>query len=384
MEFNSYRNLKYKYSQLRKKVFDFAHKELAPLAPKIDKTDEFPERREFWKKLGKLGLLGLTVPKKYGGSDGSYLDHIIASEELVRACAAVGLSYGAHSNLCVNQINKTGNEHQKQKYLPKLCSGEQIGALAMSELNAGSDVISMKLHAELKGEHYVLNGNKFWITNGCDADVIVIYAKTSLDAPARHGFKTAQKMNKLGMRGSTTCELIFEDCKIPVENLIGQTGKGISLLMSGLDIERVIFSAVSIGVMQACCDSAFYHVNKPQPNGENISENQLIQAKIADMYTKLAISRSYLYTVARAADNNNLTTKDSAGVVLFCCERAVEVSNEAMQCFGAEGYLNSNVVGRYFRDAKLLEIGAGTSEIRRLVVGREINENYSKRRSKRT
>uniref|UniRef100_T1J989 Isovaleryl-CoA dehydrogenase, mitochondrial n=1 Tax=Strigamia maritima TaxID=126957 RepID=T1J989_STRMM len=375
--------------QLRQMTFQFAQKELAPKAAEIDKTDNFADRREFWKKMGSLGLHGITVSSKYGGSDGTYFDHVIVMEEISRASASIGLSYGAHSNLCINQIHRNGSEKQKQKYLPKLISGEHIGALAMSEANSGSDVVSMKLRADFKGDHYVLNGSKFWITNGLDADVLVVYAKTNLSGSPQHGistfiiekdfegFKPAQKLDKMGMRGSPTCELVFENCKVPIENMMGEKNKGVYVLMSGLDLERLILSGGIIGIMQACCDSAFEYVHIREAFGQKIGEFQMMQAKIADMYTKMSASRSYLYTVARAADKGHFNNRDCAGVILYCSERAVEIALEAIQCMGGNGYINDYPVARYLRDAKLYTIGAGTNEIRRLVIGKSINSEYS-------
>lgn len=376
--------------ELRQTVFNFVQKELAPKASEIDKTNEFTELRDFWKRLGSLGMLGVTVASDYGGSNMGYLDHVIIMEEVSRASGAIALSYGAHSNLCVNQIHRNGTHEQKQKYLPKLCSGEHIGALAMSEPGSGSDVVSMKLRAEKKGDYYVLNGNKFWITNGPDADVLVVYAKTNLKAAkpqhgvtafivekGMEGFETAQKLDKLGMRGSNTCELIFTDCKVPAANILSAEGKGVYVLFSGLDLERLILAGGPVGIMQACCDTAFEYVHVRKQFNQRIGEFQLMQGKIADMYTKLSACRSYLYSVARACDNGYVHRKDCAAVVLYCSESGTQVALDAIQCLGGNGFINDYPTGRYLRDAKLYEIGAGTSEIRRLVVGRSINQEYA-------
>ncbi|XP_046390389.1 isovaleryl-CoA dehydrogenase, mitochondrial [Ischnura elegans] len=375
--------------QLRQTVFNFTQKELAPFAAEIDKKNGFDNIRSFWRKMGDLGLLGITISSKYGGTDGSYLDHVIIMEELSRACGAIALSYGAHSNLCVNQIHRNGNEEQKTKYLPKLTSGEHIGALAMSEPGSGSDVVSMTLRAEKHKDYYVLNGNKFWITNGPDADVLVVYAKTNPSAPkpqhgistflverGMEGFKTAQKLDKLGMRGSNTGELIFEDCKVPAKNLLGPENKGIYILFSGLDLERLVLAGGPLGIMQACCDTAFEYVHVRKQFNQRIGEFQLIQGKIADMYTTLSACRSYLYSVARACDKGNVSRKDCAGVILYLGEKATQMALDAIQCLGGNGYINDYPTGRYLRDAKLYEIGAGTSEVRRLVIGRALNEEY--------
>ncbi|KAK7862717.1 hypothetical protein R5R35_005992 [Gryllus longicercus] len=376
--------------ELRQTVFNFVQKELAPKAAEIDKNNDFPGLRDFWKKLGTMGMLGVTVSSDYGGSNMGYLDHCIIMEELSRAAGGIALSYGAHSNLCVNQIHRNANEEQKNKYLPKLCSGEHIGALAMSEPGSGSDVVSMKLKAEKKGDYYVLNGNKFWITNGPDADVLVVYAKTNPNADkpqhgistfiiekGMEGFERGQKLDKLGMRGSNTGELIFTDCKVPATNLLGEEGKGVYILMSGLDLERLVLSGGPLGVMQAACDTAFEYVHIRKQFNRRIGEFQLLQGKIADMYTKLSASRCYLYNVARACDNGHVHRKDCAGAILYISEAATQVALDAIQCLGGNGYINDYPTGRYLRDAKLYEIGAGTSEIRRLVVGRSINAEYS-------
>ncbi|XP_039311638.1 isovaleryl-CoA dehydrogenase, mitochondrial [Solenopsis invicta] len=375
--------------ELRSLVFNFAQKELAPKAAEIDKKNTFNELRTFWRELGKLGLLGPTVKSEYGGTGGTYLDHIVIMEELSRASAAIGLSYGAHSNLCVNQIHRNGTEKQKHKYLPKLCSGEHIGALAMSEPGSGSDVVSMKLRAEKKGDHYVLNGNKFWITNGPDADVIVVYARTDpkTDKPQHgitafivergtEGFSTAQKLDKLGMRGSNTGELIFEDCKVPVANILGEVNKGIYVLFSGLDLERLVLAGGPMGILQACCDVAFEYAHTRQQFGQYLAQFQLLQGKIADMYTALSSSRSYLYSVARACDSGHLNRKDCAAVLLYCAESAMKASSDAIQILGGNGYINDYVTGRLLRDAKLYEIGGGTNEIRRIVISRAITDEY--------
>jgi isovaleryl-CoA dehydrogenase len=376
--------------QLRDTIFNFVQKELAPKAGEIDKKNNFDDLRTFWRKLGDLGTLGITANTEYGGTGGSYLDHVVVMEEISRACGAVALSYGAHSNLCVNQINRNGTEAQKQKYLPKLCSGEHIGALAMSEPNSGSDVVSMKLRAEKKGDFYVLNGNKFWITNGPDADVLVVYAVTDPNAKKpQHGisafiveknfpgFKAGPKLDKLGIRGSNTSELIFEDCRVPKENLLGMENKGVYVLMSGLDLERLILAGGPLGLMQASCDIAFSYAHVRKQFNSRIGEFQLIQGKMADMYTTLGACRSYVYNVAKACDNKKVNSKDCAGVILYCAEKATQVALDAIQILGGNGYINDYPTGRLLRDAKLYEIGAGTSEIRRLLIGRAINSEYS-------
>jgi len=374
----------------RQMVSNLAQKELSPeIAHAIDKNNTMPNFREFWRQLGDLGLLGITAPSDYGGSEGSYLMHCIAIEEMSRFSGAIALSYGAHSNLCVNQICRHGNDEQKVKYLPKLCSGEFVGALAMSEPDAGSDVVSMKTRAEKKGDYYVLNGNKFWITNGPDADVLVVYAKTDPSNPkpqhaistfliekGMEGFRTAQKLDKLGMRGSNTCELIFEDCKVPASHVMGELGKGVYILMSGLDIERLVLAAGPVGLMQAACDIVFEYVHIRKAFGQRIGEFQLIQGKLADMYTRLSACRSYLYSVARACDQGHNNAMDCAGVILYCAENATQVALDAIQCLGGNGYINDYPTGRILRDAKLYEIGAGTSEIRRLIIGRALNSMY--------
>ncbi|XP_073951672.1 isovaleryl-CoA dehydrogenase, mitochondrial [Choristoneura fumiferana] len=374
--------------QLRQSVFDFAQKELAPKANEIDKENNFPEFREFWKKLGNLGLLGITASPDYGGTGGKYSDHCIIMEEISRAAGGIALSYGAHSNLCVNQINRNGTHEQKSKYLPKLCSGEHLGALAMSEPGSGSDVVSMKLRAEKKGDYYVLNGNKFWITNGPDADVLVVYARTDATAKPQHGitafliekgypgFSTAQKLDKLGMRGSDTGELVFEDCKVPVSNILGELNKGVYVLMSGLDYERLVLAAGPVGLMQAAIDVAFQYAHTRKQFGQNIGEFQLIQGKMADMYTTLSACRAYLYSVARACDDGHVSSKDCAGVILYCAEKATKIALDAIQILGGNGYINDYPTGRILRDAKLYEIGAGTSEVRRMLIGRALNNEY--------
>ncbi|KAH0567492.1 isovaleryl-CoA dehydrogenase, mitochondrial [Cotesia glomerata] len=376
--------------ELRTAVFNFAQKELAPKAAQIDKTNNFDDLRSFWKKLGSLGLLGITAKPEYGGTGGSYLDHVIVMEELSRASASIALSYGAHSNLCINQIQRNGTEEQKLKYLPKLCSGEHFGALAMSEPGSGSDVVSMKTKAEKHGDYYILNGNKFWITNGCDADTLVVYAKTNLttDKPQHgitafivekgtEGFTNGVKLDKLGMRGSNTAELIFQDCKIPAKNILGQLNKGVYVLMSGLDLERLVLAGGPLGITQACCDIAFQYAHDRKQFNRRIAEFQMIQAKIADMYTTLSANRSYLYSVARACDANHINRKDCAAVILLCAESATKVALDAIQILGGNGYINDYPTGRLLRDAKLYEIGAGTSEIRRMIISREITEEYS-------
>jgi len=366
---------------LRSMVAQFAADEIAPRAAEIDSSNQFP--MDLWRKFGDLGLLGITVEPEYGGSGMGYLAHCIAMEEISRASASVGLSYGAHSNLCVNQIRKNGSEEQKQTYLPKLCSGEHIGALAMSEPGAGSDVVSMKLRADEDGDAYVLNGNKMWITNGPDANVYVIYAKTDPEGGSKGitafiverdtpGFSRAQKLDKLGMRGSNTCELVFENCRVPKANVLGQVGRGVAVLMSGLDYERAVLSGGPVGIMQACMDVVVPYIHDRKQFGQAIGEFQLIQGKIADMYVALSTSRAYLYTVAKSLDRGEESRKDAAGVILYTAEKATQMALDAIQLLGGNGYINEYPTGRLLRDAKLYEIGAGTSEIRRMLIGREL------------
>lgn len=370
---------------IRELARSFAQKEIAPLADNIDKTNTFP--RHLWPKLGKLGFLGITVEEVYGGAGLGYLEHVVVMEEISRASASVGLSYGAHSNLTVNQIRRTGTDKQKRQYLPKLISGEHVGALAMSESNAGSDVMSMRLRADKKGDHYLLNGNKMWITNGPEADVLVVYAKTNLERneitafiierPFK-GFSTAQKLDKLGMRGSDTCELVFQDCEVPAENVLGPIGKGAHVLMSGLDYERVILAAGSLGIMQASMDVVIPYVCQRQQFGKCIGEFELMQGKLADLYTTMNACKAYVYAVASACDRGETTRKDAAGAILYASEKATWMALEAIQALGGNGYINDYPTGRLLRDAKLYEIGAGTSEIRRMLIGRMIfEENIS-------
>jgi isovaleryl-CoA dehydrogenase len=368
---------------IRDTVSSFAAKEIAPRAADIDRENEFPN--DLWKKMGDIGILGVTVDEAYGGAGLGYLHHVVAMEEVSRASAAVGLSYGAHSNLCVNQISRNGNEAQKTRYLPKLISGEHVGALAMSEPGAGSDVVSMKTRADKKGDRYIVNGNKMWITNGPDADVLVVYAKTDPKAGPKgmtaflvekgmKGFTTAQKLDKLGMRGSNTCELVFQDCEVPEENVLGALGKGVSVLMSGLDYERAVLAAGPIGVMQACMDVVIPYVHERKQFGQPIGTFQLMQGKLADMYTTMNACRAYVYAVAKACDRGQTTRKDAAGAILYAAEKATWMALEAIQCLGGNGYINEFPTGRLLRDAKLYEIGAGTSEIRRMLIGRELFE----------
>ncbi|WP_420404111.1 isovaleryl-CoA dehydrogenase [Nisaea sp.] len=366
---------------LRDAVRSFSADEIAPRAADIDRTNEFP--MDLWPKLGNLGVLGVTVDEEYGGAGMGYLEHSVAMEEISRASASVGLSYGAHSNLCVNQIRLNGTEAQKRKYLPKLISGENVGALAMSEPGAGSDVVSMKLRAVKKGDRYVLNGNKMWITNGPDADTLVVYAKTDPDAHQHgitafliekgfNGFSTAQKLDKLGMRGSNTCELVFEDCEVPEENVLGQLNGGVRVLMSGLDYERAVLAAGSLGIMQACMDIVVPYIHERKQFGKPIGEFQLMQGKIADMYVTMNSAKAYVYAVAKACDRGEVTRKDAAGAILYAAEKATWMALEAIQCLGGTGYISETATGRLLRDAKLYEIGAGTSEIRRMLIGREL------------
>lgn len=366
---------------LRHSVQQFVADHISPLAQQIDHDNNFP--RTLWPELGKLGLLGITTEQEFGGSQMGYLQHVIVMEEISRGSAAIGLSYGAHSNLCMNQINRYGTREQKFRYLPKLCEGTAIGALAMSEVDAGSDVVSMRLRADKKGSQYILNGHKMWVTNGPDADIIVVYAKTDLEAGSHgitafivensfHGFSTAQKLDKLGMRGSNTCELVFQDCEVPEENMLGNLNDGVHVLMSGLDFERVVLAGGPLGIMQSCLDVVIPYVHERKQFGKAIGEFQLIQAKLADMYTTLSACRSYVYSVAHAFDQGTISRKDAAGAILFSAEKATHLALDAIQCLGGNGYVNEYPAGRLLRDAKLYEIGAGTSEIRRTLVGREL------------
>ena len=365
---------------MRETVHRWSQDRLKPIAADIDRENYFPEK--LWREMGELGILGITVDD-YGGAGMGYLAHTVAVEEVARASASVSLSYGAHSNLCVNQINLNGNEEQKSKFLPKLISGEHVGALAMSEPSAGSDVVSMQLTAEKRNGYYRLNGNKYWITNGPDASVLVVYAKTDMDAGSKGitafiiekemvGFSTSKHFDKLGMRGSNTAELIFEDVEVPFENVLGEEGKGVNVLMSGLDYERVVLSGIGIGIMAACLDEVLPYVVERKQFGKSIGDFQLMQGKIADMYTAMNSSRAYVYEVAKACDRGNVTRQDAAACVLYASEEAMKVAHQAVQALGGAGYLSDNPVGRIFRDAKLMEIGAGTSEIRRMLIGREL------------
>ncbi len=375
-------------AMLRDSLQQFTAKEIAPRAYEIDRTDQFP--MDLWRKMGDLGVLGMTVSEEYGGADLGYLAHIVAMEEISRGSASVGLSYGAHSNLCVNQIHRNGSEEQKRKYLPKLVSGEYVGALAMSEPNAGSDVVSMKLRAEFRGDRWVLNGTKMWITNGPDADVLVVYAKNDVEAGPRGmtaflvekgfpGFSVAQKLDKLGMRGSHTGELVFENCEVPAENVLGGLGRGVNVLMSGLDFERAVLSGGPLGIMSACMDVVVPYVHERKQFGQPIGEFQLMQGKLADMYTTMMATRAYVYEVGRQCDRSRegkvdvrSLRKDAAGAILYSAEKATWMAGEAIQCLGGNGYVNEYATGRLWRDAKLYEIGAGTSEIRRMLIGREL------------
>ncbi len=366
---------------LRDTVRSFAAEAIGPRAEAIDHSNAFP--RDLWPQMGAIGLLGITVEDDYGGAGMGYLEHCVAMEEVSRASASVGLSYGAHSNLCINQIRRNGTEDQKRRYLARLISGEHVGALAMSETGAGSDVVAMRMRAEKKGDRYVLNGTKMWITNGPDADVLVVYAKTDPEAGKRGvtaflveksfaGFSTAQKLDKLGMRGSDTCELVFADCEVPADNLLGQEGDGVRVLISGLDYERVVLAAGPLGIMQACLDVVLPYVQERRQFGQAIGEFQLMQAKLADMYTTLSASRAYVYAVARACDRGETTRKDAAGAILSASGNATQMALQAIQALGGNGYINDYTTGRLLRDAKLYEIGAGTSEIRRMLIGREL------------
>ncbi|MDP4594140.1 MAG: isovaleryl-CoA dehydrogenase [Beijerinckiaceae bacterium] len=366
---------------LRDTVASFAAQEIAPRAAAIDRDNEFP--RDLWPRLGALGLHGITVEEEWGGSGLGYLEHCVAVEEISRASASVGLSYGAHSNLCVNQIRRNGTDDQKRRYLPKLISGEHVGALAMSEPGAGSDVVSMRTRADKQNDRYVINGNKMWITNGPAAEVLIVYAKTDMKAGSRgitafliekgmKGFSTAQKLDKLGMRGSDTCELVFEDCEVPQENVLGAAGKGVNVLMSGLDYERAVLAAGPLGIMQAALDIVLPYIHERKQFGQAIGEFQLVQGKVADMYTSMNACRAYVYAVARACDRGQTTREDAAGAILHAAEAATKVALDAIQLLGGNGYINENPTGRLLRDAKLYEIGAGTSEIRRMLIGREL------------
>jgi len=371
---------------LRSTVRDFAEDKIAPIAAEIDRTDRFPV--ELWPQMGALGLHGITVEEEYGGAAMGYLAHCVAMEEVSRASASVGLSYGAHSNLCVNQIHRNGTDAQRRKYLPKLVSGEHVGALAMSEPGSGSDVVSMRTRADKKGDRYVINGSKFWITNAPEAETLVVYAKTDPNAGPRgisafliekgmKGFSTAQKLDKLGMRGSDTAELVFEDCEVPEENVLGAVGGGVNVLMSGLDFERVVLAAGPLGIMQAALDAVIPYLHERKQFGQPIGSFQLMQGKLADMYVTMNAAKAYVYAVARACDEGRTTREDAAGAILYAAERATQLALDAIQCLGGNGYINDYPTGRLLRDAKLYEIGAGTSEIRRMLIGREIFEKTS-------
>jgi isovaleryl-CoA dehydrogenase len=366
---------------IRETVREFAQDNIAPRADEIDRSNEFP--RDLWPAMGAIGLHGITVEEEYGGIGLGYLEHVVAMEEVSRASASVALSYGAHSNLCVNQIRRNGSEAQKRRYLPKLISGEHLGALAMSEPGSGSDVVSMRTRAEKRGDRYIINGNKMWITNGPSADTLVIYAKTDPEAGPRgitafiiergfKGFSTHQKLDKLGMRGSDTCELVFEDCEVPEENVLGQVGKGVNVLMSGLDYERAVLAAGPLGIMQACMDIVLPYIHERKQFGQPIGEFQLVQGKVADMYVTMNAAKAYVYAVAKACDRGETTREDAAGAILYAAEKATQSALDAIQLLGGNGYINDYPTGRLLRDAKLYEIGAGTSEIRRMLIGREL------------
>lgn len=366
---------------IRESVQRFAAAEIAPRAAEIDEKNQFP--MDLWRKFGDLGVLGITVPEEFGGAGLGYLEHTVAMEEISRASASVGLSYGAHSNLCVNQIKLNGSDEQRRRYLPKLISGEHVGALAMSEAGSGSDVVSMRLRADKIGDRYRLNGTKMWITNGPDADTLVVYAKTDPDAGPKgisafliekgmKGFSTAQKLDKLGMRGSNTCELVFEDCEVPEENVLGRVNDGVRVLMSGLDYERAVLAAGPLGIMQACLDVVLPYLHERKQFGQAIGEFQLMQGKLADMYVLMNAAKAYVYAVAKACDRGEPARKDAAGAILFAAEKATWMALETIQCLGGNGYINEYPAGRLLRDAKLYEIGAGTSEIRRMLIGREL------------
>jgi isovaleryl-CoA dehydrogenase len=368
---------------IRETVRDFAQERIAPRAEEIDRTNLFP--RDLWPEMGALGLHGITVEEEYGGAGLGYLEHVVAMEEVSRASASVGLSYGAHSNLCVNQIRRNGSDEQKRRYLPKLISGEHVGALAMSEPGSGSDVVSMRTRAEKRGDRYVLTGNKMWITNGPEAETLVVYAKTDPEAGPRgitafliekgmKGFSTHQKLDKLGMRGSDTCELVFEECEVPEENVLGQVGKGVNVLMSGLDYERAVLAAGPLGIMQACMDVVMPYIHERRQFGRPIGEFQLVQGKVADMYVEMNAAKAYVYAVAKACDRGETSREDAAGAILYAAEKATKSALDAIQLLGGNGYINDYPTGRLLRDAKLYEIGAGTSEIRRMLIGRELFE----------